>query len=105
MRTRTKLWLPVILLLGFGIRLVVSFGFTPSQTFMATDGADYAAISKNLAEGRGYSASSYRWFEPSPAGAVGLHPDVYRPPLLPFLGAALYRLPVPASRRRGCSKW
>ncbi len=61
--------------------------------FLEIDGADYRDIAQNLSAGRGYAVSAPRWFEPAALLPPGPHPDFARPPLLPVLGAALFRLP------------
>jgi 4-amino-4-deoxy-L-arabinose transferase-like glycosyltransferase len=91
MKHRAQLLL-VILLLAGSIRAVVLWA-TSEAAFLEIDGGEYQDIARNLATGHGFSVSNYRWFEPRPAGAPEAHPDLYRPPLLPFLGAGLFLLP------------
>jgi hypothetical protein len=61
--------------------------------FLEIDGTDYRDIAQNLSAGRGYAVSAPRWFEPAALLPPGPHPDFARPPLLPVLGAVLFRLP------------
>ena len=61
--------------------------------FLEIDGTEYRDIAQNLSSGRGYAVSAPRWFEPAALLPSGPHPDFARPPLLPVLGAALFRLP------------
>jgi 4-amino-4-deoxy-L-arabinose transferase-like glycosyltransferase len=81
-----------VLLLAAALRAIVAFSAS-DEAFLDIDGRDYRELAVNLAAGRGYSVSYYRWFEPVPAAPEPLHPDLYRPPLLPLLGAGLCRLP------------
>ena len=83
-----------ILLLAVAVRVAL-LAVTSDSAFLSIDGKDYQDIASNLAAGNGYSISFYRWFEPEPPNPDGLHPDFFRPPLLPFLGAPLYWLPGP----------
>jgi 4-amino-4-deoxy-L-arabinose transferase-like glycosyltransferase len=61
--------------------------------FLEIDGTEYRDIAQNLSAGRGYAVSVPRWFEPAALLPPGPHADFARPPLLPVLGAALFRLP------------
>lgn len=89
-----------ILVVGAVLRLGLTLSIPP-DSLLQIDGRDYYEISDNLAHGRGFSISHYRWFEPVPpdgpvdGSATGsdTHPDLYRPPLLPILGALLFSLP------------
>ena len=67
---------------------------TDDFAFLRDDGQEYKDIATQLAAGRGFSVSSYRWYEAVPPGSPGLHTDFFRPPLLPLLGAPLCWLPV-----------
>lgn len=89
---RPGIALILILILGAALRLGATFGIA-TETFLEIDGSDYREISENLARGRGFSVSHYRWFEPVPPDATETHPDLYRPPLLPILGAILFYFP------------
>ena len=84
---RARILLAAIMMLGLVARLVYSFALTGPEQLQRIDGADYASISKNIANGFGYAASSYRWFEAVPPRAPARHPHVYRPPLVPMVGA------------------
>ena len=86
--------LGLILLLGLLIRLGYAFS-VPEPTLLVFDGLDYRDIAANIAAGRGFSISTYRWFEPVPPDAPAHHPDFYRPPLLPLIGAGYFFLPGP----------
>jgi 4-amino-4-deoxy-L-arabinose transferase-like glycosyltransferase len=74
------------------VRAAWSVSVSPAA-FLEIDGADYRDIAQNLSAGRGYAVSAPRWFEPAALLPPGPHPDFARPPLLPVLGAALFRLP------------
>jgi hypothetical protein len=87
-------WILAILLLAAAARAAL-VAATSTEAFLEHDGRDYMDIAHSLAHGHGFSASSYRWFEPAPDPAPAYHPDFYRPPLLPLLGAGLYWLPGP----------
>jgi 4-amino-4-deoxy-L-arabinose transferase-like glycosyltransferase len=84
--------LGAILFLALGIRLILALQ-TDTATFLSVDGHDYQEIARNLATGKGFAISHYRWFEPAPRIQPSTHPDLYRPPLLPIVGALLYHLP------------
>lgn len=94
-----------ILALSVGLRLLFAFRCS-DELFLQIDGQDYRDISSHVAAGDGFSASSYRWFEPSPHppsdanpalaeanASHSVHPDLHRPPVVPLLGALLYFLP------------
>lgn len=84
----------LILILSGALGLRLAFALLmPGDAFLSIDGHEYRDIALNVAQGRGFAVSDYRWFEPRPAEAPALHPDLYRPPLLPLLGALLAKLP------------
>ncbi len=90
---RNTIALIAILLAAASARAVYCFARVDGQAFHQIDGRDYADLASNLYHGRGYSISFYRWFEPTPSDPPPTHPEVYRPPLLPVLGAPLHALP------------
>jgi len=94
--TRYRLTLIALLLAAAVVRAGFVLG-TPNEHFLYFDGKDYQDIASNLVTGRGYSVSSYRssyrWFESKPPTGDDVHPDFYRPPLLPLLGVPLWLLP------------
>ncbi len=62
--------------------------------FLHNDGHEYLEISKQLANGNGFSLSFYRWYEfPRPGQTNLLHADLSRSPFFPLLGAVAYLLP------------
>jgi len=67
---------------------------TSEEDFLSHDGREYREISYRLSQGHGFAVGYYRWYEPVPPNAPAVHADVYRPPLLPLLGAPLFWLPV-----------
>jgi len=83
----------LILLIAMVPRIIFMLGVS-NEEFLSIDGADYRNLSDNLAAGRGYVISHYRWFEPEPANSPAYHPELFRPPLLPWCGAALKLLGV-----------
>ena len=83
----------VILLSAAALRGGYCFLLVDREAFYQLDGRDYADIARNLHERGEYSISYYRWFEPAPPAGEELHREVYRPPLLPALGAVLHHLP------------
>ncbi len=90
-----RMRLGLVLLVALAVRLAFLV-LTSASEFLSIDGEDYQDIAANLAAGKGYSISFYRWFEPQPLNAPStLHPDFYRPPLLPLIGAVLFELPGP----------
>lgn len=82
-----------ILVIALALRVACSFLLIPDDMFFRYDGKDYLDLAVNLSAGKGYSISYYRWFEPTPHDPPPTHPEVYRPPLLPFIGALLCRCP------------
>lgn len=84
----------VILVIAAALRAGYSLSISDTE-FFGIDGKDYSDIARNLADGNGYSVSYYRWFEPVPKDPGSLHPDFFRPPLLPVLGAVLHLIPLP----------
>lgn len=70
---RRHLMLIAVVLCGSAARGVYSFGFADRASFYQSDGRDYADLSANLYEGRGYSISFYRWFEPRRPDGASLH--------------------------------
>jgi 4-amino-4-deoxy-L-arabinose transferase-like glycosyltransferase len=87
-------WILAILLAAAAVRIAL-VATVSTEDFLEHDGRDYMDIANSLAHGQGFSVSSYRWFEPVPDVTPDFHPDLYRPPLLPLLGAGLYLLPGP----------
>jgi 4-amino-4-deoxy-L-arabinose transferase-like glycosyltransferase len=86
--------LPLILILLLATALRLGYGLSVSnEVLLEVDGRDYHEIAANLAAGKGFSVSHYRWFEPTPPDPPELHEDLYRPPLVPILGAFLFLLP------------
>lgn len=84
----------LILVLFAAALLRAAWSVTVSPAaFLEIDGTEYRDIAQNLAAGRGYAVSAPRWFEPAALLPPGPHADFARPPLLPVLGAALFRLP------------
>lgn len=81
-----------ILIAAALLRAVWSVAVSPAS-FLEIDGTDYRDIAQNLSAGRGYAVSAPRWFEPAALLPPGPHLDFARPPLLPVLGAVLFRLP------------
>ncbi|MFB3890709.1 MAG: hypothetical protein ACE15C_01665 [Phycisphaerae bacterium] len=69
---------------------VAALAVTSEDAFLHDDGTEYRDISRNLAAGRGFAVSFYRWYEPAPPNPPAFHADVYRPPLLPLIGAPLW---------------
>ena len=83
-----------ILLLASIPRMVMLYKVSPEE-FYHNDGAEYMDIARNLAQGRGFSLSTYRWHEPEVPGfrqGVDVHTDLARTPLLPLLGALIHLL-------------
>jgi 4-amino-4-deoxy-L-arabinose transferase-like glycosyltransferase len=111
---KARLLLAAILVAAAAPRIYFTFSYSEDE-FLTVDAVEYRDIAANLANGDGFSISFYRWFEPvDPAveplpvefdqpeilsrlwafrPPVALRPDFYRPPLLPLVGAALFRLP------------
>jgi hypothetical protein len=89
---RDRRLLIAVLIAAALLRAAWSATVSPAA-FLDIDGADYRDIAHNLSVGRGYAVSAPRWFEPAALLPPGPHPDFARPPLLPVLGAALFRLP------------
>ena len=77
-----------------GILRICMLCMTDDSSFLRDDGQEYKDIAAQLAAGRGFSVSEYRWYEPVPPEKPRYHADVFRPPLLPILGAPLFWLPV-----------
>lgn len=92
MRERRLLF--AILVAAALLRAAWSVAVGPAA-FLEVDGTDYRDIARNLATGLGYSVSAPRWFEPAALLPPGPHPDFARAPLLPVLGAVLFRAPGP----------
>ena len=90
---KARLLMSLIILAAIAVRLMLVFVINSKDALYDFDGPEYADLSQNIAEGRGYSISEYRWFEPQPPDAPSLHSDLYRPPLIPILGAGLHFLP------------
>lgn len=84
-----------VLLLALVVRLLYAGYQSGEDGFFRYDGEDYDNIAENLFRGEGLSISYYRWFEPEGISvepeqtARQLHPEYYRPPLLPLVGAGL----------------
>ena len=86
----------MILLLAAGTLVRAGVMGRMEGHFLHNDGGDYLDISRQLAEGNGFSSSMIHWYEPTPEGYKGEPRTAYhRPPLLPLLGAVLYFLPFP----------
>lgn len=65
------------------------------EQYYHNDGTEYMDIARNLAQGRGFSLSYYRWHEPEDPSfrrGVDVHTDLARTPLLPLLGALIHLL-------------
>ena len=65
------------------------------EAYYHNDGAEYMDLARNLAQGRGFSLSFYRWHEPEDPAfrkGVDVHTDLARTPLLPLLGALIHCL-------------
>ncbi|MBQ9338543.1 MAG: glycosyltransferase family 39 protein [Lentisphaeria bacterium] len=86
--------LVLILLLAAVPRLFLLYRAS-DEVFYHNDGVEYMEISRQLAQGNGFSLSYYRWHEVKPPGAKEgeLHTDLARTPLFPLLGAGLFFLP------------
>ena len=84
----------VILALAAALRVAWSTQVT-SEAFLRIDGRDYLEIAQHLASGRGHTITSPRWFEPASLLPPGPRAECHRPPLLPWIGAALFVLPGP----------
>lgn len=84
----------VVVVLAAAVRLPPLLHSSETE-FLSHDGREYREISYQLSQGHGFAVGYYRWYEPVPPQAPALHADVYRPPLLPLLGAPLFWLPWP----------